>query len=90
MCERIIGAQYGKIYEILIIFMWSSKILQWRSPRKYTRQYALFLSKLSSILVIKVEVYRSRSEDARRRREKEMASGIHHNAVTKASADDTF
>lgn len=45
-----------------------------RSLRKYTRQYTLFLRKLSSILVIKVEVYRRRSEDAERRRKKETAS----------------
>lgn len=50
----------------------------------------IVLSKQSSILVIKVEVYKSRSEDAETRRKKETASGIHHDAVTKASADDTF
>lgn len=48
----------------------------------------IVLSKPSSILVIKVEVHRS--EDAETRRKKETASGIHHDAVTKASADDTF
>lgn len=68
------------------------KILGWRSLWKYARQYSLLLSKLSSILVIKVEVYRSKekSEGAETHRKKKTANRIHHNAVTKASADDTF
>lgn len=50
----------------------------------------MLLSKLSSILVIKVEVYRSRERSEETHRKKETANRIHHNAVTKASADDTF
>lgn len=92
MCKELLVHNNGKIHEILIAFIYFSKILQWRSLRKYMRQYIFFLSKPSSIPVIKVEVYRRarKSEDAETRRKKEMPSRIHHNAVTKASADDTF
>lgn len=58
--------------------------------RTHARKYPLFVSKPSSILVIKVK-YGDGSEDRKsERREKETVSRIHHDAVTKASADDTF
>jgi len=90
MCkELLVYNMVQNVLNINYIFMCLLKILQWRSLIN-VRRYTLLLSKPSSILIIKVKVYRSRSEDAETRRKKEMASGIHHNAVTKASADDTF